>query len=67
MDRELDRILRERRIEIAREIRNLHDSDLPYQTKDAKMLELDREMEMIEEQIEMVENGEAYWLISGTN
>ena len=60
MDRELDRILRERRIEIAREIRNLHDSDLPYQTKDAKMLELDREMEMIEEQIEMVENGEAY-------
>lgn len=67
MDRELDRILRKRRIEIAREIRNLHDSDLPYQIKDAKMLELDKEMEMIEEQIEMVENDEADWLIAGAN
>ncbi len=47
--------LSRRRNELAKEIRELHDSDLPIEEIDKRMLELDGEMEDIEEQLLMLD------------
>ena len=43
--------LSRRRIELVKEIRELHDSDLPIEEIDRRMLELDAEMEDVENQL----------------
>ena len=49
------RELLKRRNELAKEIRELHDSNLSIEEIDKRMLELDGEMEDIEEQLLMLD------------